>query len=87
MGTKAEPGTFDCYEAAEEDEPMFVLLARDPDAPAVVRQWTANRMQRLVFGADISNFNMAAFLASLDKLIEARACADQMEMWRAEHRD
>jgi hypothetical protein len=30
MGTKSNPGPFDCYAKAEPDEPMFVLLARDP---------------------------------------------------------
>lgn len=29
MGTKNNPGAFDCYANAEPDEPMFVLLARD----------------------------------------------------------
>lgn len=39
MGTKKNPGKFDCYENAAEDEPMFVLLARDPLAPLLVRKW------------------------------------------------
>jgi len=39
MGTKNNPGTFDCYDNAEPDEPMFVLLARDPQAPRLVRSW------------------------------------------------
>lgn len=39
MGTKANPGRYDCYEKAEPDEPMFVLLARDPLAPDLVRKW------------------------------------------------
>lgn len=43
MGTKNNPGKFDCYKAAEPDEPMFVLLARDPQAPDLVRQWAARR--------------------------------------------
>lgn len=43
MGTKANPGTFDCYDKAEPDEPMFVLLARDELAPEVVEEWAALR--------------------------------------------
>lgn len=39
MGTKNNPGKFDCYDAALPDEPMFVLLARDP----VVREWVRRR--------------------------------------------
>ncbi|HAW11807.1 MAG TPA: aspartate decarboxylase, partial [Chloroflexi bacterium] len=30
MGTKNNPGKFDCYDDAHPDEPMFVLLGRDP---------------------------------------------------------
>jgi hypothetical protein len=39
MGTKNNPGKYDCYANAEPDEPMFVLLGRDSRAPALVRQW------------------------------------------------
>jgi hypothetical protein len=43
MGTKNEPGRFDCYAAAKADEPMFILLARDPMAPGLVALWAAIR--------------------------------------------
>lgn len=43
MSTKANPGKFDCYAAAEDDEPMFVLLARDPLAPILVELWASLR--------------------------------------------
>jgi len=39
MGTKNNPGKYDCYDKAEPDEPMFVLLARDPVASTLVRIW------------------------------------------------
>lgn len=39
MGTKQNPGDYDCYAKAEFDEPMFVLLARDPRAPGLVEAW------------------------------------------------
>lgn len=45
MGTKNNPGTFDCYANAEPDEPMFVLLARDPLAPILVEQWAESRKE------------------------------------------
>ena len=32
MATKNNPGKFDCYTNAEPDEPMFILLGRDPVA-------------------------------------------------------
>lgn len=43
MGTKDKPGDFDCYAAAAPDEPMFVLLARDPSAPLLVSLWATIR--------------------------------------------
>lgn len=46
MGTKDNPGEFDCYANAAPDEPMFVLLARDPVAPEVVEHWVKLRRQR-----------------------------------------
>jgi hypothetical protein len=39
MGTKANPGKYDCLDKAEQDEPFFVLLARDPLAPLLVDRW------------------------------------------------
>jgi len=43
MGTKLNPGQFDCYANAAEDEPMFILLARDKHAPTLVWLWAAMR--------------------------------------------
>jgi hypothetical protein len=66
MGTKNNPGPFDCYEAAHPDEPMFVLLGRDANAGVLVRLWADIREQR---GEDPG------------KIAEARACADKMGAW------
>lgn len=71
MGTKNNPGRYDCYAKAEPDEPMFTLLARDPTAPAAVRLWAAQKWQEG---------------ESPEKIAEARAIADAMEAWRKEHR-
>jgi hypothetical protein len=43
MGTKSNPGVYDCYENAHPDEPMFVLLGRDKLAGALVRLWADMR--------------------------------------------
>ncbi len=43
MGTKNDPGTYDCFAKAEPDEPMFVLLARDKHAPTLVWLWATLR--------------------------------------------
>lgn len=71
MGSKNEPGTFDCYTKAEPDEPMFVLLARDASAPALVRRWAEQRQ--------FTEGEMA-------KVKEAMDCADAMEQWRVRNR-
>lgn len=65
MGTKNNPGTFDCYEHAKPDEPMFVLLGRDPIAAALVRTWAAD----------------CVFKGEIEKAREAYACADAMDAW------
>jgi hypothetical protein len=69
MGTKNNPGTYDCYDKAEDDEPMFVLLARDPDASFLVRVWAARQAGR-------SGPDAAA------KVNEAHTCANAMDEWR-----
>ena len=67
MSTKNNPGPHDCYAKAAPDEPMFILLARDPMAPELVRQWAFRRWHE---GEDLL------------KSVEAIAIADAMEKWR-----
>ena len=69
MGTKKEPGKYDCYAKAELDEPLFVLLARDKTAPQVVRHWILLQ----------PGGNATANLP--EKLREAYSCADAMQEW------
>jgi hypothetical protein len=78
MGTKNNPGKFDCYHNLEPDEPHFVLMARDPAAAAIVRQWAATR--RLLIDHGIKP------KADLEKIAEALDCAQQMEDWRSNYR-
>jgi hypothetical protein len=74
MGTKNQPGNFDCYANAEPDEPYFVLLARDAYAPHLVRQWAHNRSMAIDLDAKPES----------DRAMvrEALQCADAMERWR-----
>lgn len=44
MGTKNNPGRFDCYANAAPDEPMFILLGRDRHAAILVELWTQMRV-------------------------------------------
>lgn len=75
MGTKNNPASFDCYCNALPDEPMFILLARDPTAPDIVREWANGREDAIDAGyRPESDRAMVA---------EARECADAMIAWRA----
>lgn len=67
MGTKNNPGKYDCYNKAGPDEPLFTLRAKDPEAPRLVRQWASEA---------------EADRVDPDKVAEARKCADDMEAWR-----
>ena len=69
MGSKNEPGEYDCYANAEPDEPMFILLGRDPMGPALVRLWAEMR---------------AAEGEDPDKVREALDCAHWMETYALE---
>ena len=69
MGTKNNPGKYDCYDKAGPDEPMFTLLARDKTAPVLVRIWAI--MRRHEVGEN-------------EKSEEARKCAREMEIWKSE---
>lgn len=66
MGTKNNPGNFDCYSHAAPDEPMFILLGRDPLAGALVRLWARYRL------------NLGEMPS---KVIEALHVADELDEW------
>lgn len=66
MTTKNNPGPYDCYGKAHPDEPMFVLLGRDPQAGLLVRTWIAIRRRRG---------------ESAEVLAEAEQCANAMDAW------
>lgn len=71
MGTKREPAPNDCYAAADDDEPMFTLLARDESAPFFVEWWASKRQ-----GRD----------GATEQVKEAFKCAETMRQWRRIHR-
>ena len=48
MGTKNNPGQFDCYGAAAPDEPIFILRATDISAPSLVVLWALRYKQRKI---------------------------------------
>lgn len=74
MGSKNNPGKFDCYQNALPDEPMFVLLGRDPWAPDLVEEWAIKRQRDIILG-----FRPLEDQAMVD---EAQLCAKNMKEWR-----
>lgn len=82
MGTKNKPGDFDCYANAEPDEPMFVLLARDPLAPRLVEMWATLHQEERRF-REVPEITLPEVTK---KEREAMQCAAAMREWRKAHR-
>lgn len=72
MGTKNNPGKFDCYSKLEPDEPHFVIMGRDPSAALLIGLWAMLRELQLSC-VDTSNED--------EKIEEARECADACLEW------
>jgi hypothetical protein len=67
-----------CFTASADDEPLFVLCARDPHAPMIVRLWadryaTAHALQGTLTAEREAKANTA------------REAADAMDAWRKAH--
>lgn len=77
MGSKINPGSFDCYGNALPDEPMFILLARDPNGPLLVDKWAQGREDEITLGMRPKS--------DMAMVVEARQCANSMRLWRAEN--
>lgn len=61
-----------CLDNSAEDEPVFILTARDPDAPGAVRDWA---MRASLRGAPDR------------KVSGARVVAEEMERWQEANPD
>lgn len=58
-----------CLNKAGDEEPVFVLRAKDPLAPQTIRHWAS----------------MSTSIHEQDKIAEARKLAHEMEDWYAEN--
>lgn len=76
MGTRNNPGVYDCLGTLDPDEPFFVLKGRDPHAADLVRLWAHER--RSYISAGIKPAEDEA------KVKEALACAVEMDAYREE---
>jgi hypothetical protein len=63
-----------CLNKARDNERLFVLLARDPEAPIAIRAWVAERVR---IGKNV---------LTDAQIVEALDCATRMEHERAEIR-
>lgn len=93
MGTKNNPGNFDCYHNAEPDEPMFVLLARDPLAPFLTSIWAKVRSGDIEAASTVfvkmlnePGFKYMQQPEDQAKVDEAIQCMFNMFEWRKDHR-
>jgi hypothetical protein len=69
MGTKLNPGEFDCLEKLQPNEPFFILRGQDRSAAKCVRDWAAR--------AQAEGVNPA-------KVAEAWHVADEMDRYAIE---
>lgn len=77
MGSKNNPGKFDCYAKALPDEPTFTLLARDPDFAEIVELWASKRTKAVRCGERPLN--------DMDMVNEALNCASDGANWRRQN--
>ena len=77
MGTKQNPGKFDCYSKALPDEPMFVLLARDPEFYELINRWANKRLRDIKCGVRPES--------DLELVSEAFDCAFEGQEWRKQN--
>lgn len=82
MGTKNNPGKYDCYAKAAPDEPIFTLRASDPHAPDVVRQWARVYLASQNGLAPVDRRDDEE--KAKDKHREAMRCAEAMELYYTE---
>lgn len=83
MGTKSNPGKFDCYAKAKLNEELFTLLERDEHMPHLVRYWAwlkAGNGERWHEDANIGDLRRKIAALAPEraaKLTEALDCADR----------
>ncbi len=78
MGTKLNPGLYDCYEKAEPTEEIFTLRAKDSDAAIIVKLWAFFRLQQINAGLRSESDRV--------QVTEALNCATRMEIWYRDYK-
>lgn len=75
MPTKQNPGLFDCWKVALPDEPIFVILGRDPAGPATLEYWAA---QRIRMGKTVADDDKDRIRVAFDEAKEMQEWRDRM---------
>lgn len=74
-----------CFAKALPDEPVFTLLARDPQAPVLLRKWANDREAKKPDDVIIGGRWTTPPHPDQEQIDNARYCASRMEVWRFEH--
>lgn len=89
MGTKNNPGDYDCYAKLGPDEPYFLLRAKDPAAPYLTMMWAASRQGDFAGMLDlVTSMSLNQEILSRvggeenPKIGETNHCARTMDAWR-----
>ena len=77
MGTKNNPGNYDCYAKLEPNEPYFLLRGKDPVGWLLVNLWASIRKHLAPHGEIPPEY--------LAKLNEAKICGDAMKAYAEKH--
>lgn len=92
MGTKNNPGEYDCYAKLADDEPYFVLRGKDPSARYLVRIWVHLRrgqwldaMSSLISAMRDLHVMDRASPEGYHKLREAHVVSQDMHNWRVQN--
>lgn len=84
MASRRLPGKFDCYAKADADEPIFVLLGRDPLAAPLIQLWIEARArlsndldadEEQLCAAEVTSRMMHAWAISLGKSVSTARAA------------
>lgn len=79
METREKLSRTGCLAYALPHEPMFILLARDPDAPDTIQFWAERRARRQVLEPTIE------LVGDSDKIVGAVDDVEAFKRWRIEH--
>jgi hypothetical protein len=83
MGTKRNPGKFDCHAKADPDTELFTLVSTDELMPHLIRYWVWLKLrkgERWNEGENMAEVRQGA--KHNEKLEEALACADRAAQQR-----